>query len=1081
MPEWTKDQKKVIEERGNNILVSAAAGSGKTAVLVERIVKKIINEKVEVDRLLVVTFTNAAAKEMKDRIKKAIDEEIAKDPSNEFLLKQNALITGANISTIDSFSGNLVRDNFNDIGIDPTFRICDESEEELLFEEAVDKVLDRNFEKADDGNFIELMNLYTNASDYSNITSLIKGLYRCASAYPWPMEWLDRISKPYTLEENHDISDHALTVIELTRQVILEYDIIKRDKNVATFNDVERYALNILIDPETKEVTKCALELKKTFDEVMVDEYQDINELQEYILSTLSNGSNMFMVGDVKQSIYGFRMANPDIFIGKSELFSRDNSKGTLINLKENFRSRPEVLNVVNDIFNDIMTNETSGFDYDDNAKLYFGAKELFNDDIDSDPEIIITDPLKVDKKDAMSSREMEACIVAERIREFIDNKYQVKDKDDNGNVIKRDIKYSDIAILLRAANTNGRVYEEALNEYNIPCYASGNVGYFGAVEVKLVLAFLSVVDNPFRDIELASVLHSPIYNISNDMIAKVRIYGRDNCDSDYLYDNIKEFINAYCGDGDDGDNEEFTRLVYAMDMIEELRLLVSDTPIHELIRIIYDRTSYLDYVSTLLNGQYKRANLLALYDRALDFEKTGFRGVFRFIKFIDTLKEHEIDSGEASILGENDNVVRILTMHKSKGLEFPVVFVSDLGSNMSNRDAKKSNVIHNTLGLGMEIRRELNGNRYKKDSEVKIHIKEQMEKDFKAEEARLLYVATTRAKEKLILTAAIKGAEKKVDSFKKSSMDSEAMLNASTRIEWIIRGINSVNPESLDKILSFKEPAGNVEKAILDFTYISDKKIDFEYNLGNVPKDHIDKIEDRLSFKYPYENNDNIKTKYSVSEIKHKKMDEAFSEEAEARPDFLKEEKEKIIPKFISGEKKEEENAGALYGTAMHRVMECFDFAMDDYSTSYDSQLRVMRDSNLITEEQLGLISRDKIKSFLESSLAFRMHNAALDDKLYIEKPFVLQENPKALFEDAGDNSDPILIQGIIDVFFEEEDGMVLLDYKTDKVTDGEELISRYRAQLDLYTKAIEKYAGIKVKEKILYSFCLDESVVLH
>ncbi len=1078
MPEWTEDQKKVIEERGTNILVSAAAGSGKTAVLVERIIGKIINEKVEVDKLLVVTFTNAAAKEMKDRIKKAIDKEIAKDPGNEFLLKQNALITGANISTIDSFSGNLVRENFNDIGIDPTFRICDESEEEILFNEACDKVLDRNFEESKEENFIELMNLYTNASDYSNITSLIKGLYRCASAYPWPMEWLDSISQPYTPEENHDIADYALTVIELTRQVILEFDIIKRDKNVATFNDVERYALNILIDPETKEVTKCALELKKTFDEVMVDEYQDINELQEYILSTLSNGSNMFMVGDVKQSIYGFRMANPDIFINKSELFSQDNSKGTLINLKENFRSRPEVLGVVNDIFTNIMTKETSGFDYDDNAKLYFGAKELFNDDIDSVPELIIADPLKSDKKDAMSSREIEASIVAERIRELVDNKYKVKDKDDDGNIIMRDIKYSDIAILLRAANTNGRVYEKALNEYNIPCYASGNVGYFGAVEVKLVLAFLSVVDNPFRDIEIASVLHSPIYNISNDMMAKVRIYGRDNCDSDYLYDNITEYIRAY---SNDDANEELTRLIYAMDMIEELRLLVSDTPIHELIRIIYDRTSYLDYVSTLLNGQYKRANLLALYDRALDFEKTGFRGVFRFIKFIDTLKEHELDSGEASILGENDDVVRILTMHKSKGLEFPVVFVSDLGSNMSNRDAKKSNVIHNTLGLGMEIRREVNGNRYKKDSEVKTYIKEQMEKDFKAEEARLLYVATTRAKEKLILTAAIKGAEKKVDNFRKGSMDYETMLNASTRIEWIIRGINSVNPESLDKMLFFKEPASDLEKAVLDFTYINDKKISFEDNLGKVPKDLIDKIEDRLSFEYPYENNDNIKTKYSVSEIKHNKMNEAFSEEAEARPDFLKEEKEKIIPKFISGDKKEKENVGALYGTAMHRVMECFDFNADDYSTSLESQLRVMRDSNLITEEQLGLISREKINNFIESSLAYRMHNASLDGKLYIEKPFVLQENPKALFEDAGDNSDPILIQGIIDVFFEEEDGMILLDYKTDKVTSGEELISRYSAQLDLYAKAIEKYAGIKVKEKILYSFCLEKEVYLY
>ena len=1223
MPKWTSDQQKVIDVRDNNILVSAAAGSGKTAVLVERIIGKIINDKVEADKLLVVTFTNAAAKEMKERIRKALDKAIEEDPLNEFLVRQSTLIASADISTIDSFCGKLVRDNFSDIDIDPSFRICDESEEKLLFQDAIDKVLEDNFEREDNDKFLKLIDLYTKTSDYSLINGIIRELYTRACSYPYPKEWLSKISKPYTVDDGtklsdiewiHEmyteymdmlkavttklthfseeieehlvydkkgsnkiqtnikkgleyietltessdmdmlydnlnklnevsknkakmskgektfvkaidfddeskealtlyreyesycdsyndiyeelnknkvsdilseikyVSDYALTLISLTIQVMDEFDSIKTDKKVATFNDVEHFALNILIDSDTKKIRDTALSLSKNYDEVMIDEYQDINELQEWILKTLSNGKNMFMVGDVKQSIYGFRMARPDIFVGKCDLYNEDSEEGVLINLKKNFRSRCDVLDIVNNVFVSIMTKKTSGFDYDDNAKLYFGAEELYDDNTVHEPEIIVIDS---DTEQYDTSREAEATVVAERIRELIDSHYKIKDKDENDNVISRDIRYSDIAIILRAANTNGRVYEEALLLHNIPCHTSSNKGYFDTVEVKRILSFLSVIDNPCNDIDLMAVLHSPIFNISNDMIAKVRLYNTNNSDRKnyYLYHEIKEYIKAIEEGTDDAflskDNES-DKLIYAISMIDELRLLISDTPIHELLEIIYDKTSYLDYVSARLNGEYKRANLLALIDKAIEFEKTSYRGVFRFLRYIESMREYDLDTGEASLLSEGDDVVRILTMHKSKGLEFPVVFVSDLGSRMSDRDLNNSNIIHNSLGLGLEFRRELNGNRYKKDTQYKNYIKKVKKKDFMAEEARLLYVALTRAKEKLILTGTVKNPEETVSHYMDGSLDYYKMINSKSRLEWIVRGITSSSDYDIDSIIHYRTPEVSAVLDIKEHIYISDKKKAFYDITNDIPKDLIDEIDKRLSFKYPYEIDNNIKSKYSVSDIKHSAMEEAFSEEKDIRPDFLTEEKERSIPKFIKGDTPDNINYGAVYGTAMHRAMECYDFTSDSFDSSLDLQLKTMTDSELLTEEQYNMISKDKLKIFLSSDIARRMHISAVDDKLFLEQPFVLMESPGKLFDNVSDEHDNIIIQGIIDVFFEEDGEIVLLDYKTDKVSDEEELKKRYISQIDLYATAIEKSTHLKVKEKILYSFCLDKSVVL-
>ena len=1220
MPKWTIDQQKVIEKKDNNILVSAAAGSGKTAVLVERIINKIVNFNVEVDTLLVVTFTNAAAKEMKERIRKALDKEISKNPKSEFLIRQNTLIANADISTIDSFCGRLVRDNYNDIGIDPSFRICDNSEESIFFSDAVDKVLDNNFASDNNESFMKLINLYTTTSDYSMITDVIGRLSQKAYAYPWPKEWLDEIKKPYLiddrisindiswireihecyikelcsvkeemlnylnsysvrfvfnkkgdnyvktniekelsdidlliqssnleelyqcvldtkkmakgeisvkksfdcdidsdeaqelcdlymslaeslneilveivenkvddiLEECKYVSEYALQLISLTEQTIDAFDEIKRDNNAYTFNDIERFALDVLINPATKEMTDIAREISETYTEVMIDEYQDSNDLQEKILSTLSNGSNMFMVGDVKQSIYGFRNANPEIFVNKCDTFARDNEKGILINLKKNFRSRNEVLQVVNEVFCNVMTRETCGIEYDENAKLYFGAEEMYSDDKDTDVEILVADANYNkknnsrdfdDKSDDLTelyenSRQIEAAVVAQRIQELFDSNYKVTSKDKNDNVIERDLEYSDIAIILRSANYNGREYENALLRNNIPCVSPNTKGYFDTVEVKLMLSFLAVIDNPCKDIELAAILHSPIFNISNNMLAKINIFSKGNDDNktkinNYLYYKIVNYIEFYKEKEESSNDEDFIRLVNAINLINELRLIVNDTTIHELIEIIYERTSYLDYVSTLFNGKVKRANLLALIDKALDYEKTRFKGVFRFLKYIDSMGEYNLDLGEASVSSENDNVVRILTMHKSKGLEFPVVFVCDLGSDISNNDGKRSILVHNKLGIGMELRREIKGNKYKKNTQYKNYIKKRMTVDNAGEEARLLYVAMTRAKEKLILTATINNPFETIKYYSKGKINFNRMINAKNRMEWIIRGIASTNYERLSSMVKYVNPKDGMVRDIAEFTNIDDKKEYFNSLLDSYPEKLKDKIKNRLSLEYPYEISDSIKSKYSVSEIKHNAMEQAFEEE-------------KVIPEFINQKTKIEVNRGALYGTAMHRVLECYDFLSDDYNVSLDSQIESMKKSNLITEDQFELISEDKLQNFLNSELATRMHNANVMDNLWVEQPFVMQEKPDNLFGDVSSNLDPIIVQGIIDVFFIEDDEIVLLDYKTDNVKEPEELVLRYKAQIDLYAKALEMSFGKKVKEKILYSFSLEKIVKL-
>ncbi len=732
--------------------------------------------------------------------------------------------------------------------------------------------------------------------------------------------------------------------------------------------------------------------------------------------------------------------------------------------MNANFRSREEVLDITNDIFAKLMDEQIGGVEYDDEAALNFGAKEIYKTPNDNKPEILLVDKeiqeqAKENGDDFEENGELEATIVAQRIQRLISEGFKVTNKE-TGEL--EDVKYSDIVILLRSTKSTGNVYEKVLTEKNIPCHFENEKGYFESIEVRMMLSFLKVLDNPNQDIDLAAVLHGPIYRIDNTTLAKVRNVNTEQ----NLYYAIKEYLVENVDE----------KLSNAMSSINELRDLVCDTPIHTLLEIIYDKTGYLDLVSALPKGEYRRINLIQLVDKAIEFEKTSYSGLFHFVRYIESMKEYDLDMGTPSMLGENDNVVRIMTMHKSKGLEFPVVFVSGLGGKFSKMDEKNQNLVHSTYGLGIKgIKLDEKDNKAEFDSQYRTFIQEMISNDFYSEEARLLYVALTRAREKLIMTACVKNVEDRVNDNGKKKINYIDIIGATCFMDWIEMSLKTYG-NKYSYVWNIVEPEEVIVEDVIAAITLAEKRNALTNRYENVDENTVDRVKERIEFEYPYIRDERIRNKYSVSDIKHKKM-HFEDEEAEQKFEF-QHEKESIVPSFISHEKYQEANDGALYGTAMHRVMECFDFAVENMSADLENQLQNMSKLGLVTDDALERISLKKLKTFLDSDIAKRMQNAARTEKLYVEKPFVIGEHPSIMYEDASSELDDIIVQGIIDVFFVEEDGIVLLDYKTDKVNKPEDLIGRYKAQIDIYANAIEKAMGKKVKEKLLYSFKFDTIV---
>lgn len=1207
---WTSEQKKVIDLRDRDILVSAAAGSGKTAVLVERIVNRICvdNPPVDIDRMLVVTFTKAAAAEMRERVSRAIDSLKEQKPDDENLQRQSTLVHNALITTIDSFCLFVVQNNFAQLNLDPDFRIGDQAELKLMLKDALAQVFEDNYAREDNEAFINLIDTYSKGKNDSAVRQMVEDIYYKAGSSSWPRKWMNSLLRLYDIKSAKQLEDseiikeivdysrvlleedvqeltmakdlasatpglekYALTlsedialfdgmtdvtgyvgmqeflnrisfgriavirkfdgdekkkervksmrdaakkkvdeikqkyfgmsielmyeqlerqrpfVKELIRLSLEFYDAmeaVKTRKRVFDFSDIEHFALRILVDEQTLEPTETAREFSKHFEEIMIDEYQDSNQVQEDILTAISREhqgvGNMFMVGDVKQSIYRFRMARPELFMEKYNIYTSDDSAHQRIDLHKNFRSRNEVLDFTNDIFYKIMAADLGNVQYDDDAALYPGASYP---DETMRPELLLVDYKDDDLSEIIEDGDkvqIEALLIANRIRSLMENG-MVTDKK-TGQL--RAVQYRDIVILSRSVATWGNTVAAVLKDCDIPAHVESNTGYFSSYEIQVILSMLRILDNPLQDIPMAAVLASPIVGMDDEELAQIRSAFKG-------VSFAQAALSAMAGEN--GYEDEKLK-AFAL-VFERLRGAVADTPIHELLYMMLDETGFYRYASAMPAGKRRRQNIDMLIEMAAAYEKTSYKGLFHFVRYIDIQQKYEIDYGEADTAGENDDVVRIMTIHKSKGLEFPVVFVSGLGKGFNTQDTKSDLVIHEKLGLGLVEKTK--SPRTKRPSLIRNEIVSRIKRENLGEELRVLYVALTRAKEKIILTGGLSNAQKSFEKYRGNVNVNQPISfgqreGAVCYLDWIIPAMLSYPDKYTVSTVDATEFAA---RTAMDMAANDISRAQLIGHISAADETKAKELAEEFDFEYAYASDITKKSKYSVSELKHDSMVEKYdSTEREAeRPKFLLEEKETYVPDFArddeaggaSNESKEPKNAadvnqGALRGTAVHRVMECLDFkSLCDIDTKdhvavsafVKKSMDEMLKKGLITDDMYRLTRPKLIEQFISSDVAARMAQADKRGDLYKEKPFVM-------------DYEGVLVQGIIDVFWLENDKIVLLDYKTDRVNAAKELIDRYSTQLKLYADALGRIfstdgKSIQADERLIYSFCLQQTIV--
>ena len=894
--------------------------------------------------------------------------------------------------------------------------------------------------------------------------------------------------------------------------------------------------------------------------EIMIDEYQDSNEVQETLLRSISREergeNNIFMVGDVKQSIYRFRLARPELFMKKYDSYSLEESTTQRIDLHKNFRSREEVLTCTNDIFYKIMARSLGNVEYDAEAALYPGAsypaiemkktagkeetaEEQTKQSIaDFTPEILLADSNDelLEDTEFSDKKTLEAKIVAEEIRHLM----KTQPVTDKATGELRAARYSDIVILLRSLSGWADSLVEVLNGNGIPAHTVSSTGYFSTVEVQTVLSMLRLLDNPRQDIPMAAVLRSPMAGLTDEELAVLRLEDGsvpfheavlELAEGLYEEDGQKEISDSEAdseadqkqgrnADGKKEDDIETTahrKLLKFYKKYRQLRQLVPDTPIHELIEIILRETGYGHYVAAMPAGSRRTANLNMLLEKAAAYEKTSYKGLFHFVRYIDELQKYDVDFGEADMVGENEDVVRIMSIHKSKGLEFPIVIVSGMGKNFNKQDTRSKMVLHPELGIGLDY---MDGKkRIKSPTIAKKAIAKQIELENLGEELRVLYVALTRAKEKLILTGTLKDAAEKLEFYRQQANLSKAAdrplsyltrEGASGYLDWILPAVLSYGDKYPVRIVEAAELVlDEVENQLEQNEDLTERIEEIEAADTQL----VGQLKQRFSQRYPYQVDVLRKNKYSVSELKHRAMRERFeAEQEETVPAFLEEPVTPTIPLFIQREESVEQetaNRGALRGTAVHRVMECYDFASEK---SVQEQMEAMEKEEKITADMRALVKEQTVADFVSSETGKRMALAQRGGALYREKPFVMgfteeelenygfgagaqmieneAQTENAQQEIMSENvsqenhmheEDLTLIQGIIDVFWIEDDGITVLDYKTDRVDTAQELIDRYATQLKLYADALERVFAtrkLKVKEILIYSFRLEKLI---
>lgn len=1246
---WTKAQQKVIDTRNKNLLVSAAAGSGKTAVLVERIISMISEgeKPLDIDQLLVVTFTNAAAAQMRDRIGKALDRKLIEEPDKVHLQKQLSLLQSAHITTIHSFCLNVIRNYFHHIDLDPSFKLADESEITLMKSDIISEVLEKWYEEGSK-DFLKLIESYSRYKSDLPVEELVLSLYNFAMSNPWPKLWLEKIQESFKLESIDDMNkakwmkelldyisivlgdllkkiDEAIeicnevdgpeaylpalvsdrTMIEelmkessyegygeaffkisfvrlsskrqadvspekkdrvkalreevkkaikdLTNQFFFQsaeemyndlksvsgvmevlskltldfmeaFAAKKEEKNILDFNDLEHFALSILVEEKEGKIipTKAAMELSEQFEEILIDEYQDSNLVQETILQSISRENigvyNRFMVGDVKQSIYKFRLAMPEIFLEKLKTYGTydQDDEGNInptqrIDLDKNFRSRKVVLDFVNDIFEQIMTESVGGVAYDEAASLKYG--ELFEEllpkeeaekltdkvkaRISKDVELILVSEEEDESEDGLkgdtgqnkevilqesdedeiqyTKKELEARAVAKRIKEIIDpdKGLLLIDKDEEGNIIHRPAKLKDIVILLRTMTGWADVFVNTLMQEGIPAYADTGTGYFQTSEIMTLLNMLRIIDNPRQDIPFAGVLYSPIGGFSSDELAQIR-----------LMDKSSTMYSAALAYANEGSNEDIKdKLKVFLDMLHKLRDMVKYTPIHELIQEVLDMTGYAYYVMAMPGGDRRKANIDMLISHAVRFEKGTYSGLFHFIRYIEKLHKYEVDFGEASISGEHDDTVRIMSIHKSKGLEFPVVFVSGLSKQFNMQDQRSSILLHVDYGVGPDyIDLE---NRTKVNTLLKKVIQKKSLIDSLGEELRVLYVAMTRAKEKLIMTGYLKSME---DLYVKKDFSFFELTSVKNYLDLVLPAMNNKPRDYMDIKVYKKQDI--IYEDMVKQVFLQKDQEELDNRIINQKRNENlqNEIKERLNFDYPYSKEANLRVKLTVSELKKigqfiddedseilfdRRLEEADNAGTEEKKSAINE--NQYVPNFAK--EASEQISGTDRGTLYHKVLELLDLSkVNDYKDLL-RELDGMIEAGKITKEDMAKLNLKNIFRYSQSNIAKRVMKAQAAGKLYKEKQFVIGLKAKDIYPDQ-DSEELVLIQGIIDVYFEEEGELVLLDYKSDIAHNEKQLLDRYKIQLIYYKKALEQILNKKVKEMVIYSLYLGKEI---
>ena len=1235
---WTDDQWKAITASGQDILVAAAAGSGKTAVLVERLIRKIVSKEnpVDVDRLLIVTFTNASAAEMRSRIGEALEKELKEQPTSLHLRRQLSLLNRASISTLHSFCMNVIRKYYYQIDIDPGFRIANDTEAVLLRDEVMEELLEENYSQENNERFYDLVDRYSNDRSDMELQEMIRKLYEFSLAHPKPDEWLDGMVTMYEVEgkdfddlpflpfllsdislqlngvkesllkaldltkepggpapraetieadleqvnrliytsthswialyedfqtlvfktaksckgdeydanllkivtkirddakkqvkmikdelfsrqpqnfmkDLHEMKPSIETLVGLVKDFSKKFSLMKLEKGLVDFSDLEHYCLQILShsDSRIEELipSQVALEYRQQFEEVLVDEYQDTNMVQESILQLVTKEDekigNMFMVGDVKQSIYRFRLAEPFLFLSKYKRFNTQTGEtGLRIDLSKNFRSRSEVLDGTNFLFKQIMGETIGEIEYDDDAELKLGATYPENDlmaaellvidrngqgeessttsDEDSDEQ---EESMVLFNQAELETAQLEARTMATKIKQMVTDQFQVYDRN-LGHT--RNITYRDIVILMRSMPWASQIIEE-FKQQGIPVYANLSKGYFEATEVAIMMSLLKVIDNPYQDIPLASVLRSPIVGLDANELALIRIHEKKA----NFYEAIKEYIRL-------GVSTEptYQKVKAFYDQLNEWRRRARLGGLSELIWQLYRETQFYDFVGGMLGGKQRQANLRALYDRARQYETTSFRGLFRFLRFIERMQDRGDDLGTARALGEQEDVVRLMTIHSSKGLEFPVVFVAGLSKQFNMMDLNKKVLLDKELGLGSKyVNPKL---RISYPTLPMMAIKKKMKLEMIAEEMRVLYVALTRAKEKLILVGTVKDLDKQFNKWQQELTNQEWLLSEAERakaksyLDWvgpalirhhcseILRGEHSINriPDAI-----FNHPAkweiriiqtDELQEMINEEEKHNEPYVNALENSDEVlvESEFKDQIEQRLSWKYSHQSAANHRSKQTVTEIKRQK--ESIEENSDHS--FIRKFKAPLAdrPRFMQ----QKSLTPAERGTAMHMVMQHVSLMAEITIASIREQVARMVHVELLTAEQAEVIDYDGIVSFFETEIGFRLIQSSESKR---EVPFSVGIPAKEAYPEWQDKEDEnVLIQGVIDCIFEDDNGMVLIDYKTDTISGRfrsfEEakpvLEERYRVQLALYGKAIEHIWKKPLKERYLYFF---------